>query len=87
MPVHMEWLLNDEDVITALPFTTVASIGSHTSLLMINNVTAHHAGQYVCRANNKVGSFQRTKRLKINGKKKFSLYKILKIFFFQFFFY
>lgn len=68
LPIHLEWSLNNKNIIAELPFTTVASVGSHTSLLMINNVTAQHAGQYLCRAYNHAGSFNRTKQLIVNGR-------------------
>lgn len=72
LPIHLEWLLNGKDGVQELSHTTMASVGSHTSLLMIYNVTAAHAGQYMCRAANRAGSYNRTRDLIVNGRRDLS---------------
>ena len=37
------------------------------SLLSIDSVAAHHAGQYICIATNKAGSSKRSAILTVNG--------------------
>lgn len=69
-PIRFEWRLNerplhDDDEDTD---ATQATVGEHTSLLLINKAQAHHAGNYSCRASNHVGVAQRHALLTVNGK-------------------
>lgn len=69
-PIRFDWQLNgravhdDDDDTDA----TQATVGEHTSLLLINKAQAHHAGNYSCRASNHVGVAQRQATLIVNGK-------------------
>lgn len=67
-PILFEWWLDGrqlhdggDDVVTQ------ATVGEHTSLLLINRVGAGHAGNYTCRASNQVGVAERLDRLTVNG--------------------
>lgn len=69
-PIRFEWRLNerplhDDDEESD---ATQATVGEHTSLLLINKAQAHHAGNYSCRASNHVGVAQRHALLTVNGK-------------------
>jgi len=67
-PILFEWWLDgrqvhddgDDDV-------TQATVGEHTSLLLINRAGEGHAGNYSCRAINQVGVAERRSRLTVNG--------------------
>ncbi|KAL7736494.1 hypothetical protein ACLKA6_019693 [Drosophila palustris] len=68
-PIRFEWQLNgralhddDDDNTDA----TQATVGEHTSLLLVNKAQAHHAGNYSCRASNHVGVAQRHAMLIVN---------------------
>lgn len=69
-PIRFEWRLNgrplhdDDDDADA----TQATVGEHSSLLLINKAQAHHAGNYSCSASNHVGVAQRQAMLTVNGK-------------------
>lgn len=69
-PIRFEWRLNerplhDDDEESD---ATQATVGEHTSLLLINKAQAHHAGNYSCLASNHVGVAQRHALLTVNGK-------------------
>lgn len=70
-PIRFEWQLNgralhDDDDGDA--DVTQASVGEHSSLLLINKAQASHAGNYSCSASNHVGVAQRLAMLTVNGK-------------------
>ena len=66
VPIGFEWSLNNVKLQNEL--ATVATIGEHTSLLLIHNATAQHAGEYACMAGNKVGKANRTAKLIVQGR-------------------
>ena len=69
-PVDIEWTLNSEPI-TPNTHTdiTVAKNGKKLSVLNIDSVAAHHAGEYTCIASNKAGSTSRSAILSVNGTK------------------
>ncbi|ALC40438.1 Dscam, partial [Drosophila busckii] len=69
-PIHFEWRLNGkalhDDDETEAAAATQATVGEHTSLLLINKAQAQHAGNYTCQARNHVGVAQRAAWLTVN---------------------
>ncbi|XP_060820234.1 cell adhesion molecule Dscam2 isoform X30 [Bombus pascuorum] len=66
-PIEIRWSLNGEPITRAShPDITVTKSGKKTSLLIIESVTAHHAGEYTCVASNLVGSVSRSAVLSVN---------------------
>lgn len=67
-PIQFEWWLGgrqvhddgDDDV-------TQATVGEHTSLLLMQRVGEGQAGNYSCRARNQVGVAERRASLTVNG--------------------
>lgn len=74
LPIEIRWNLNGEPI-THLnhPDVTISNSGKKTSLLIIESVTARHAGEYSCVASNLVGSVSRSAILSVNGSKRLIL--------------
>lgn len=68
LPIAFNWYLNGQRISGEL--ATLASVGEHTSLLLINNVTSPHAGRYTCEATNAAGSANKSATLTVNGRQK-----------------
>lgn len=67
-PIEIRWSLNGEPITrTNHPDITVTKTGKKNSVLIIDSVTAHHAGEYTCVASNLVGSVSRSAELSVNG--------------------
>lgn len=67
-PIEIGWSLNGESITRAShPDVTITKTGRKTSVLIIESVTAHHAGEYTCVASNLVGSVSRSAVLSVNG--------------------
>ena len=67
-PVEIEWFLNNELITTEThPDILITKNGQKMSILMIESVAAHHAGEYSCVASNLVGSSSRSAVLSVNG--------------------
>lgn len=67
-PIDIQWSLNGEPITARThPDITIQKTGKKTSLLTIDSVTAHHAGEYSCVASNLVGSVTRSAVLSVNG--------------------
>ncbi|XP_031772559.1 Down syndrome cell adhesion molecule-like protein Dscam2 isoform X15 [Apis florea] len=66
-PIEIRWSLNGEPITRAShPDITITKTGKKNSLLVIDSVTAHHAGEYTCVASNLVGSVSRSAELSVN---------------------
>ncbi|OAD62724.1 Down syndrome cell adhesion molecule-like protein Dscam2, partial [Eufriesea mexicana] len=66
-PIEIQWSLNGEPITRAShPDITVTKTGRKNSVLIIDSVTAHHAGEYTCVASNLVGSVSRSAELSVN---------------------
>ncbi|XP_047359349.1 Down syndrome cell adhesion molecule-like protein 1 homolog isoform X41 [Vespa velutina] len=66
-PIDIQWSLNGEPITARThPDITIQKTGKKTSLLTIDSVTAHHAGEYSCVASNLVGSVTRSAVLSVN---------------------
>ncbi|XP_061930198.1 cell adhesion molecule Dscam2 isoform X47 [Apis cerana] len=66
-PIEIRWSLNGEPITrTNHPDITVTKTGKKNSVLIIDSVTAHHAGEYTCVASNLVGSVSRSAELSVN---------------------
>lgn len=67
-PIEIRWSQNGDPITRAThPDITVTKTGKKTSVLIIDSVTAHHAGEYTCVASNLVGSVSRSAVLSVNG--------------------
>ncbi|XP_043509532.1 Down syndrome cell adhesion molecule-like protein Dscam2 isoform X5 [Frieseomelitta varia] len=66
-PIEIRWSLNGEPIARAShPDVSVTKTGRKNSVLIIDSVTAHHAGEYTCVASNLVGSVSRSAVLSVN---------------------
>nr|NP_001246169.1 down syndrome cell adhesion molecule 1, isoform BJ [Drosophila melanogaster]AFH07924.1 down syndrome cell adhesion molecule 1, isoform BJ [Drosophila melanogaster] len=66
-PIMFEWWLDGRQVHDdGNDDVTQATVGEHTSLLLINRAGEGHAGNYSCRAINQVGVAERRTRLTVN---------------------
>lgn len=65
-PIDIEWLFNDYGI-SSYSGITVIKGGKRTSLLTIDNVKAHHAGNYTCKARNHAAAVNYTAQLVVNG--------------------
>ncbi|CAK9830510.1 Cell adhesion molecule Dscam2 [Anthophora retusa] len=66
-PIEITWSLNGEAITrSSHPDVTITKSGKKTSLLIIDSVSAHHAGEYTCVASNLVGSVSRSSMLSVN---------------------
>lgn len=66
MPVRFSWLLNGE-TIENVDGIRRGSFGKKISVLAIDSVEEHHAGNYTCTANNSAGSSSYTTELIVKG--------------------
>lgn len=67
-PVEIQWTLNSEPItLETHPGITIAKTGKKLSVLNIDSVAAHHAGEYTCIASNPVGSTSHSAVLSVNG--------------------
>ncbi|XP_076390041.1 Down syndrome cell adhesion molecule 1 isoform X18 [Megachile rotundata] len=66
-PIETQWSLNGEPITRAThPDINIMKTGKKNSVLIIDSVTAHHAGEYTCVASNLVGSVSRSAVLSVN---------------------
>lgn len=67
-PIDIMWTLNGEPILPDThPDVTISTSGKKISLLIIDSVAAHHAGEYKCIAKNLAGSSSRSAILAVNG--------------------
>ena len=67
-PIKIQWTLNGEPITSKTHSDiTVSRAGKKMSLLLIDSVSAHHAGEYACIAKNLAGSSSRSTILAVNG--------------------
>lgn len=68
LPIEIRWSLNSEPITRLThPDVAISNTGKKTSVLVIESVTARHAGEYSCVASNLVGSVSRSAVLSVNG--------------------
>lgn len=79
LPIHIEWLFNNENISSMMGIEIVQT-GPRMTILSIDSVSGQHAGLYTCKAQNSAGFVSETKQLKVNGSNfdKFSLYFVTK---------
>ncbi|SPP73122.1 blast:Titin, partial [Drosophila guanche] len=70
-PILFEWWLNgrqvhDHEGRDDVSAVQQATVGEHTSLLLIHRVQASHGGNYSCKASNQVGVAERQAKLTVN---------------------
>ncbi|XP_024939106.1 Down syndrome cell adhesion molecule-like protein Dscam2 isoform X43 [Cephus cinctus] len=66
-PIEIQWTLNGEPITRQnQPEITVTKTGKKISVLSIDSVAAHHAGEFTCVASNLVGSASHSATLSVN---------------------
>lgn len=66
MPVDFLWFLNGKPV-EGVEGVTIGSFGKKISVLAIDSVAEHHAGNYTCSARNRAGVTSHTAELVVKG--------------------
>lgn len=66
-PIYIEWSLNGEPIFSDNPDITIGSTSKRVSVLTIDTVSAHHAGEYTCSASNQAGGTSYSASLVVNG--------------------
>lgn len=67
-PIEITWTLNNRTINSeTYPDITISTNGKKISFLVIDSVSAHHAGEYSCIASNLAGSSSRSAILAVNG--------------------
>jgi hypothetical protein len=67
-PIEIKWTLNGKPIKPKThPDITITRSGKKISFLVIDSVSAHHAGEYICIVSNLAGSFSRAAILAVNG--------------------
>lgn len=66
LPLSIQWKLNGQLASVNLGITTT-KVGQRSSLLTIDAIDEHHAGNYTCHAENRASSQNFTAVLMVNG--------------------
>lgn len=67
-PMEIGWTHNNQEINPAsYPDISITNNGKKVSLLLIDSVTARHAGEYTCVASNLAGSRSHSAVLAVNG--------------------
>lgn len=66
MPVKFSWTLNGKPL-TDIQGVNIASFGKKTSVISIESVDEHHAGNYSCLAENNAGIASHSSILTVKG--------------------
>ncbi len=72
LPLSISWSFHGDKVGTETGIATT-NLGPRMSMLVINEVSYHHKGNYTCQATNAAGTRSHTTELKINGRLKLGL--------------
>lgn len=64
--MKVTWLLNGRPVET-MPDVSLSKIGKRISVMSIESVAGHHAGNYSCRVKNVAGMAEHSAILTVNG--------------------
>lgn len=67
MPVKFSWTLNGKPL-NDIQGVAITSIGKKSSVISIDSVDEHHAGDYSCLAENRAGLANHTSTLVVKGK-------------------
>lgn len=65
-PLELNWLFNDDELSSELSVTTT-KLGSSSSVLTIGAVSAAHTGKYTCIATNRIGSYNYSTNINVDG--------------------
>ena len=67
-PIKIHWTLNGKHITPRThPDINISTTGKKISFLVIDSVSAHHAGEYTCIAKNLAGSSSSSAVLAVNG--------------------
>lgn len=67
LPLNIFWTFNNNQPITSDMDVTILKLGKRSSVLTIDSVGGHHAGNYTCHGQNLAGSISYTTELKVIG--------------------
>lgn len=65
-PLELNWLFNDDELSSELGVTTT-KLGSSSSVLTIGILSAAHTGKYTCIASNRIGSYNYSTYINVDG--------------------
>ncbi|XP_044595800.1 Down syndrome cell adhesion molecule-like protein Dscam2 isoform X5 [Cotesia glomerata] len=65
-PIYIEWSLNGQPIFSDNTDITIGSTSKRVSVLTIDTVSAHHAGEYTCSASNQAGGTSYSASLVVN---------------------
>ncbi|RXS50746.1 hypothetical protein ETB91_15115 [Lacticaseibacillus rhamnosus] len=66
-PINIDWALNGKPVANQYNEITIVNTSKRVSLLTIDGVMAHHAGEFTCTASNAAGATSYSATLTVNG--------------------
>lgn len=66
LPVKFSWTLNGQPL-NNIQEVAISSVGKKTSVISIDSIDEHHAGNYTCTAKNKAGSASYSSQLIVRG--------------------
>jgi hypothetical protein len=66
-PIEIEWALNGKPVERQNNEISIVNTSKRVSLLTIDGVQAHHAGEFTCMASNTAGATSYSTLLAVNG--------------------
>lgn len=66
LPLNIFWTFNNQPVTPEMD-VSISKLGKRTSVLTIDSVNGHHAGEYECHGNNVAGSTSYSTELKVIG--------------------
>lgn len=66
LPLNIFWTFNNQPITPDMD-VSINRLGKRTSVLTIDSVNAHHAGNYSCHGQNSAGSTSFTSELKVIG--------------------
>lgn len=66
LPIKIDWFLNEQEI-SNVPDISVTPAGRRGSLLTVESVQYHHAGNFTCKAENIAGKTEYSTPLQVNG--------------------
>lgn len=82
LPLNILWTFNNQPITPDMD-VSISKLGKRTSVLTIDSVSGHHAGNYTCHGKNSAGSTSYATELKVIGA--FKSMTVVLIVFFLFF--
>lgn len=73
LPLNIFWTFNNQPITPDMD-VTISKLGKRSSVLAIDSISGHHAGNYTCHGKNLAGSTSYSAELKVIG----ALYRRIK---------